>query len=669
MPRTYVTTREIKDKSLIIDDIATDFLQGQDWDITGGKRDAKITNLKPGHEPYDAAVINNIFLSLDKLAFQNVVISRTEDPNNVQEVNEGDRFIIPPDATGPFENKTNQIAEVRYGDHWVFIQPSEGYICYVLDEHAFYMFNGTEWVPGPKSYSYTFTNGITETISGSSDIVKLGGAITENTLIDVTSNQKEFRIGDNASNGISFDGNTLTASISSSGSTGSTFLTLRQNNLQIQQYEASSHTFRNITLDQTKYIDINNYVLKYHSNQILDYDGRSIPDKGYIDSRSKTIAVRLKSNSNIDLSSVPIEIDGVTLQTGDLVALFDQNTTTEDGIYIVTNVSGSNVSLDRWEYVPVGYDLSGFIIHVLEGDNNGKQLFLIGNHAIVGSDDIQAEPLNSNNIIPVDNVTGSGDATQLAFFTGEHTISSSSNLYWDTSNNRLGIGTTNPLETLDVNGWIKSKEGFEIDRRTFTIPTNTPAKYYRIGIGKSRCTGTYVVRYQMSGYHGELMFTVGDAFNYDNGYTFTLYYYYNYGTQQVRKVRFLEASTYDEMYVDVLIGNSTSNSLKVEVIQTAKGWDGFNMPETISEAPTLGSGYNSHEFNVTNKQLMTKNFYVSNSGTVYARRYFRPGVGYKSSDGSIGVNTTIDVMGSDFMTKYTLTIKDGLITDVTQSSS
>jgi hypothetical protein len=47
-------------------------------------------------------------------------------------------------------------------------------------------------------------------------------------------------------------------------------------------------------------------------------------------------------------------------------------------------------------------------------------------------------------------VDGSGTAGQVAFFSDTNTIASESNLYWDSSNNRLGIGTSSPARDLDI---------------------------------------------------------------------------------------------------------------------------------------------------------------------------------------------------------------------------
>ena len=49
-------------------------------------------------------------------------------------------------------------------------------------------------------------------------------------------------------------------------------------------------------------------------------------------------------------------------------------------------------------------------------------------------------------------ITGSGTATQVAFFSSGSAISSDSSLYWDNTNKRLGIGNSTPGAPLDVHG-------------------------------------------------------------------------------------------------------------------------------------------------------------------------------------------------------------------------
>jgi hypothetical protein len=47
-------------------------------------------------------------------------------------------------------------------------------------------------------------------------------------------------------------------------------------------------------------------------------------------------------------------------------------------------------------------------------------------------------------------ITGTGTATQVAYFTSSQAIGSSANLFWDNANTRLGIGTATPGVTLDI---------------------------------------------------------------------------------------------------------------------------------------------------------------------------------------------------------------------------
>ena len=69
----------------------------------------------------------------------------------------------------------------------------------------------------------------------------------------------------------------------------------------------------------------------------------------------------------------------------------------------------------------------------------------------------------SNNSIAISTsgtsiVTGSGTATQVAFWGGTNTLSGNSNLYWDNTNNRLGVGTNTPSSKLDIQDVTTSAE-------------------------------------------------------------------------------------------------------------------------------------------------------------------------------------------------------------------
>jgi len=82
-------------------------------------------------------------------------------------------------------------------------------------------------------------------------------------------------------------------------------------------------------------------------------------------------------------------------------------------------------------------------------------------------------------------ITGSGAATQVAFWNGTSTISGSNNLYWDSTNNNLGINTNTPGNSLDVHGGTISTLG-AFNQTTATNNTllaflNTDIPLWRIG--------------------------------------------------------------------------------------------------------------------------------------------------------------------------------------------
>jgi hypothetical protein len=52
-------------------------------------------------------------------------------------------------------------------------------------------------------------------------------------------------------------------------------------------------------------------------------------------------------------------------------------------------------------------------------------------------------------------LTGSGTATQVAFWNGTGTLSSSGSFFWDNANSRLGIGTASPNQQLELTGNLR----------------------------------------------------------------------------------------------------------------------------------------------------------------------------------------------------------------------
>ena len=74
-------------------------------------------------------------------------------------------------------------------------------------------------------------------------------------------------------------------------------------------------------------------------------------------------------------------------------------------------------------------------------------------------------------------ISGIGSVGQVTFWTGANTVSGNNSLFWNNSNNRLGIGTTNPGEKLHVIGNAK------VDGTLFAnnISSNSPLSLQTFG--------------------------------------------------------------------------------------------------------------------------------------------------------------------------------------------
>lgn len=84
------------------------------------------------------------------------------------------------------------------------------------------------------------------------------------------------------------------------------------------------------------------------------------------------------STANVTLSGTVLTLDGVTLADGDYVLLKDQNTGSQNGVY----VRGTDDKLTRATYADSTADLAnGLVVHVLKGSTNADQFYQMTNDA------------------------------------------------------------------------------------------------------------------------------------------------------------------------------------------------------------------------------------------------------------------------------------------------
>jgi len=84
-------------------------------------------------------------------------------------------------------------------------------------------------------------------------------------------------------------------------------------------------------------------------------------------------------------------------------------------------------------------------------------------------------------------ISGSGAATQVAFWNGTSSITGSNNLFWDSTNNYLGINTNTPTTALDVHHATNSGAIFN----QTTATNNNTINFQTTGIGRWRIGNFY----------------------------------------------------------------------------------------------------------------------------------------------------------------------------------
>ena len=175
----------------------------------------------------------------------------------------------------------------------------------------------------------------------------------------------------------------------------------------------------------------------------------------------------------------------------------DANITSSLGINFIVGSSGtiSGLEIDTFGGVTT-YNVLTTGGSIIVG---GGGIQLNGTGRIEGIDTVSASTDAANKAYvdahPAGTVTGTGVATRVAFWSGTSSLSSDSNLYWDDSNNRLGVGTSTPLVPLHVVGTLRAGAAADYvelttsgnvvfsDGTSAILPTTTGTQTLSIGAG------------------------------------------------------------------------------------------------------------------------------------------------------------------------------------------
>ena len=517
---TYTQIRgnnQIKDTTIDLTRLQSPFLSSStgNWDVTSGNLDATITGIPDPVNTYDVAnkhYVDSLFAGglswkapVRVLSTSNIDISNPPSEIDGVTLQSGDRIALFNQATSTEDgvyvyNETS----LERAEDWPEGANAGNWTFWVQEGNTY---ADTQWtVTNDKGSdvigtddliivqiagqgTYIFQNALEKT----GNIVELGGELTKNTSIVGNSSYsftfnslKSMYIGTSTNTYINITENSQ--HIYGGDSNGDGFIDLWSGGLDIGIHKDSDEiklTFvYGISIKDTHNNKGAYYADDYHEN----FTNRSIVDKQYIDTFDKLV-VKARAIGNIDISNPPSEIDGVALNSGDLILLDQQTTVTEDGIYVY---NGSGNALTRAPYFENGVDIKGLGIFVEEGDIYGKTYFIVSNtnDTIIGTDDIQVTTIGGVNALLFDNgltLTGNEvkwggslkENTEIDS-TGSYNISfinspnflissgsdtSSSNAYFEFTENSLELYLKNTSQIFDI----------KLDNSSISILANNPS--------------------------------------------------------------------------------------------------------------------------------------------------------------------------------------------------
>jgi hypothetical protein len=146
------------------------------------------------------------------------------------------------------------------------------------------------------------------------------------------------------------------------------------------------------------------------------------------------------ATANVDLGTHTILAQNATISSSG-----SGNTAT------ITHSSGSGIGLN----ITKGGNGEGLYINKTSGSGNAATIIgTLNATTLVKSGGTSTQYLMADGSVSTltNPITGTGAAGQVAYFTGATTQAGNNNLFWDATNNRLGIGTNAPSQRLDILG-------------------------------------------------------------------------------------------------------------------------------------------------------------------------------------------------------------------------
>ena len=118
--------------------------------------------------------------------------------------------------------------------------------------------------------------------------------------------------------------------------------------------------------------------IEYNGDYSGTYNAHSLVDKSYVDSIATGLIVKqstlVATTANISLSGL-LTIDNIVLKNGNRVLVKDQNTGSQNGIYVASSTTW-NRAVD-YDFSPLGEIANGNLIPVSSGNTNGNTIWVL----------------------------------------------------------------------------------------------------------------------------------------------------------------------------------------------------------------------------------------------------------------------------------------------------
>jgi hypothetical protein len=173
--------------------------------------------------------------------------------------------------------------------------------------------------------------------------------------------------------------------------------------------------------------------------------------------------------------------------TSTLVNNVSGNRNTVLGTY--ADLNGDNLS----NCIAIGYNVMAERSNEIRLGNNGNNAFYceaVKNTTTANPSNVYIDPGTGSMMMSTGSFTGNGLNGKVTFWNGTNSLSYNSNFHWDNTNSRLGIGTSAPLDQLELTGNLRLTSSGVVNKGTSRFLHSSGGTFLGTNAGTLSATST-----------------------------------------------------------------------------------------------------------------------------------------------------------------------------------